>query len=86
MAVLTYQKLMKPLVELVADGQVHSIRELADRLAGRFGLTPEERNALLPSGIQRRFDCRVGWARTHLLKAGLLTSPGRGTVQITHRG
>ena len=29
---------------------------------------------------------RVGWARTYLLKAGLLDRPVRGKVRITQRG
>lgn len=40
----------------------------------------------LPSGQQSVFDNRVGWANTYLRKAGLLSRPKRGCVQITQRG
>ncbi|MGO1694046.1 MAG: restriction endonuclease, partial [Marinobacter sp.] len=40
----------------------------------------------LPSGTQTVINNRVGWARTYLNKAGLLTIPQRGMVQITGRG
>lgn len=40
----------------------------------------------LPSGRQAIFDNRVGWTRTYLKKAGLLTTPSRGTYQLTQLG
>ncbi|MCX7791087.1 MAG: restriction endonuclease, partial [Chloroflexaceae bacterium] len=49
-------------------------------------LTEAERAELLPSGVQPKFDNRVGWARTHLGKALLLESPKRGWFRITERG
>ena len=39
-----------------------------------------------PSGAQPVFYNRVMWARFYLVKAGLLTSPKRGMMQITPRG
>jgi restriction system protein len=57
-----------------------------ERLAQQFKLSPEERAQLLPSGKQATFSNRVGWTRTHLKKAGLLESPGRGKVRISERG
>jgi restriction system protein len=41
---------------------------------------------MLPSGMQTVMYNRVGWARTYLLKAGLLDRPARGKVRITQRG
>jgi len=77
---------MYPLLELAADGEVHSMDEAYEVLAERFRLTEEERAELLPSGRQSRYENRVGWARTYLTKAGLLESPGRGQFKITPRG
>lgn len=70
----------------VADGKEHDVAELTDALASLLGLTEGERNELLPSGRQSKFDNRVGWARTYLKKAGLLESTGRGRLRITQRG
>lgn len=86
MPIPTYEALMKPLLEAVADGQIHSIKDITESLANKFQLTPEERSQMLPSGTQPLFSNRVGWARTYLKKAGLLTSPSRGSIQITERG
>ena len=86
MAVPDFQTLMLPLLKTAADGQDQSISEAIDALAQEFRLSDEEREELLPSGRQARFDNRVGWARTYLKKAGLLQSTGRGRFRITERG
>ena len=86
MAIPDYQTLMLPLLIVAEDGQEHSLREAIEILALQFRLTPEERKELLPSGRQATFDNRVGWSRTYLKKAGLLTAPKRSHLQITERG
>jgi len=83
----TYDQFMLPLLKLAAeDGQVHSVAQLREQLAHRLAITPEQRAIRLPSGRQAIFDNRVGWASTYLRKAGLLSRPKRGYVQITPRG
>jgi len=77
---------MLPLLKLVADRQEHKMREVTDTLAEQFNLTEEERNVLIPSGTQSLFYNRVGWARTYLVKAGLLDTPRRGYIVITESG
>lgn len=86
MAIPDFQTLMLPLLKAAADGQEHSHPEVIDALSTQFQLTEEERNEMLPSGLQARFDNRVGWARTDLKMAGLIESPGRGKFRITSRG
>jgi len=41
---------------------------------------------LLPSGVDRIFRNRIGWARTYLKKAGLIEYPQRGYFRVTERG
>src|SRR5271155_1526134 len=86
MAIPTYQELYKDLLAFTSDGKARSIREVRAALAQKFGLTEEERAELLPSGKQRVWDSRVGWAKTYLVKAGLLSQPKRGLVEIDERG
>ncbi len=86
MSIPKYNELMRPLLEAVADGRVYDISDLIEELGRTHKLTEEERKELLPSGQQYKFDNRVGWARTFLKKANLLTSPERGKIQITDRG
>jgi len=86
MSIPNLQTLMLPLLDLLRDGEEHTIRQCIEKLADQFGLTSEERRQLRRSSQQPVFDNRVGWARTYLKKAGLLESPRRGTVRITNRG
>src|SRR5215211_2632214 len=86
MAIPDFQMILLPLMQLTADGKEHSTSEAIDRLAAVFHLSEEERRELLPSGRQAKFDNRVGWARTHLSKAGLLERTGYGRFRITDRG
>lgn len=77
---------MLPLLTYLGDGAEHSLRETVESLAEEFGLSNEERRALLPSGLQRTFDNRVSWARTYMKKAGLIESTRRGYFKITKQG
>lgn len=86
MSIPDFQTLMLPSIEFASDGKEHPLSEAIENLALRFKLTDAERQELLPSGKQARFNNRVGWAVTYLKKAGLLTSSSRGKFQITQRG
>jgi restriction endonuclease Mrr len=86
MAIPDYQSFMLLLLKYAADNQEHSINDAIDFLSKELNITDEERNYLLPSGTQFIVDNRVGWAKTYLLKAGLLESTRRGFFKITQRG
>lgn len=85
MAVPDFQTIMLPLLLLIRDGNEYFMGDTFERLAQYFRLTDEERREVLQSG-QIMFENRVGWARTYMKKAGLLTSPKRSYIQITQRG
>ena len=86
MPIPDYQTIMLPLLKFSGDKQEHSLSEAVAILADDFNLTEEEKDELLPSGGEGRFYNRVGWARTYLKKAGLLSYPRRGFFSITSRG
>lgn len=86
MPIPDFQSLMRPCLEILADGQEHQAASITESLALSFKLSDEERKELLPSGKQARFINRVSWAKGYLKKAGLLTSPSRGVLKITLRG
>lgn len=86
LAIPDFQSVMRPVLEVVRNGQPVPLAEVRDRVSNAFSLTEEERRKRLPSGHQTVINNRVGWARTYLNKAGLLTIPERGMVQITQRG
>lgn len=86
MSIPDYQSIMMPLLKICNDSKEHSLRETIEYLATYFNLSESARQELLPSGYQPIFDNRVGWAKTHILKAGLLESPRRSFFKITERG
>ncbi len=86
MAIPDYQSIMLPLLKLAGDQQEHKMKEVTDTLADQFNLTEEERKTQIPSGTQSLFYNRVGWARSYLVKAGLLDTPNRGYIKITGSG
>lgn len=86
MAIPDYQSIMLPLLRFATDGNEHSLREAIESLSKQFGLTDAEKNELLPSGQQPRFDNRVAWARSYMSKATLLESTRRGYFRIAQRG
>ncbi|MBS1214950.1 MAG: restriction endonuclease, type IV-like [Proteobacteria bacterium] len=86
MAIPDFQSCMLPVLELASDDKEHSLAETRDALANQFSLTDEERDELLPSGRQRRFNNRVAWAKVYLEQAGLLASSRRGHFTITDLG
>ncbi len=86
MAIPDYQTIMLPLLKLVASRGTMSSNEMSSEISDQFGLSSTERAELLPSGKQEIIANRVGWAKTYMVKAGLLSSPQRGKVTITDRG
>jgi restriction system protein len=81
-----FQTIMLPLLEMFKDGEAKTTTQMYAELADRFGLTELDQTERLPSGHQTRFHNRVGWARTHLKKAGLLERIGSGLYRIAPRG
>jgi restriction system protein len=86
MPIPDYQTVMLPLLEYYSDGKTHPIGDAVDLLGRQFALSEDELRELLPSGRQEKFRNRVAWAKTYLVKAGLLSSPKRGHFAITPAG
>lgn len=86
MAIPKYDEMYRVFLECLVDMQPHRSREVRERIAARLSVSAAERKELLPSGQQAIFDNRVGWTRTYLKKAGLITSPSRGVCQLTEQG
>ena len=85
MPIPDYQTLMLPVLRLAAKGE-QRVADVADLVADEFGLSPEERETLLPSGRQRVLNNRIHWAKFYMSKAGLISSPARGRFIATEEG
>jgi len=76
---------MKPVLTVLAEGNVLSMRALTERISNDLGLTEEERRETIQSGMSLIAN-RVHWSVTYLFKAKAVERPQRGHVQITERG
>lgn len=85
MAIPTYEEVMLPLLKLISDGKVYNYKYCEEKLAKEFGLTDDEVNLKLQSGIKVFYD-RIIWAKTYLKNAGLIETPKRGQFKISLRG
>ncbi|MGH9591234.1 MAG: winged helix-turn-helix domain-containing protein, partial [Terracidiphilus sp.] len=85
MPIPDFQTLMLPLLRLAGEREWR-ISEAVERLAGDNHLSEEEREFLLPSGRQTTFANRVAWAKSYLIKAGLVGPTKRAHFRITNLG
>lgn len=82
-----YQSFMRPLLEVLSSHpRALRAREVYDLVAAHMGLSEAARAETLPSGTQRTYRNRIGWACTYLRFASLVVSPARGLWQISPSG
>lgn len=86
MAVPDFQTIMYPFLNVIKDGQIYSLDQMVEKLSTYFNLDPDDLRERIPSGKQPLFRNRIGWSRSYLDKAGLITTPTRGHYQITNLG
>jgi len=80
-----YHEFMRLVLETVADGEPHALKEVVGPMQAQSGLSSEQLAETIPSG-QLKFRNRSLWAATDLRKAQALSTPKRGWVQLAERG
>lgn len=87
MAVPTYDLFIEPVLRFLATHpEGVSAKQAHEAAADALGVSDEDRQELLPSGAQLIYKNRAGWAHDRLKRAGLSSSPRRGTWKITPAG
>lgn len=86
MPVPDFQTIMLPFLKNLGDGNKQSINKVMDDLAIHFNLNEDDLALRVPSGQMGLFRNRVGWTRSYLKNAGLISYPERGVYQITQTG
>lgn len=81
----TYQEVMRPVLQKAEHGEV-KLSTVVEDIGADLNLTDEELSEMLPSRKQTVIGNRIGWAKTYLVKAGLLESTKRGFFKITPLG
>ncbi len=87
MSVPTYDHFIEPVMRYLAKHLGGApARDVHDAAAETLQLTDTDRDELLPSGAQRVYKNRAGWAHDRLKRAGFSISPQRGHWQLTEQG
>ncbi len=81
----TTEELLHPVLQVLSDGQTRDVRAVAEMVADLLDLDEAARALKVPSGMSR-VEHRVGWARTSLVRAGLLEQPRESAMRITDAG
>ena len=77
---------MPVVLSVLQSGESLPLRQVYQAVCDHYAFTPEQLTHTLPSGRQTTVRSRVGWAKTYLVKAGLIEQPKRGICLITERG
>ena len=80
-----YEDLMLPVLELIHEGH-ESVADCLPLIQGRFCLSDEQMEELLPSGKQTTISNRTHWARNYMKHAGLVETTSRGRYRTTELG
>ena len=86
MSVPKYNEFFQPIMEYMEDENIHNIKELRDFCFKYYNLTEQDLKLTVPSKKQSLFYNRVFWAKTYLVKAGLIESVSRAQYCLTDRG
>lgn len=78
MAVPKFYEFLKPFLQVIDDGNIHSSNDVCNQIATVMHISKEDQAEMLPSQRQTTFKNRVHWARAYLDKAGLIETPNRG--------
>jgi restriction system protein len=85
MALPKNHELVRPFLELLADGRSYRLRDIADAIARKLSLSEGDLAETASNGSSRLTD-RLGWVKCGLANAGLVETVERGAYQITDFG
>ena len=85
MSVPKYYEFFPSIIRCLGDGEIHTFKELTNYCAADLDLSESDKAETISSG-QSRLQNRVGWAKTYLVKAGLVYSPKRAHVCLSDEG
>lgn len=77
--------LVIPVLSALQSGELLHRKEVVDRAAAIAGLSTQARDETLKTG-GFRYEQRIGWAISHLSKAGWIDRPARAVYQINEHG
>jgi len=86
MALPDFASFLLPVLNAFADGEIHSIHEIRERVAQQFCLSQEDRELKLRNTRTPVYANRCAWAVIYLTEARALERTARGVYRITTHG
>ncbi|MAD77703.1 MAG: restriction endonuclease [Rheinheimera sp.] len=86
MSLPDYQSFMTPLPQCLANGKTVKLKDIEASVYQNLGLSVEQLKLRIPNGKQTYAYHRLQWAKTYLVKAGLIEQPKRAFCTITSKG
>lgn len=77
-----YYEYMLPELQILKDKKVYNRNDLIELAAEKLKVSEEQKREMINLGSPRYLG-RGGWGLTYLKQAGLISSPKRGSFQIT---
>lgn len=84
-AVPKWHEFMRPLLQVLADGEMRTRRQLVAETIESTGMTPEQLSVTLAAG-DSQVENRIGFALSAVTNAGAIQRPSRGHYVITDVG
>ena len=86
MSVPSFKEFFKPILTFMSDGEIHTNKELRQKVIQYFKLNESEINETTGSGKVKRVEDRVNWTIQFLRQSLLIQTLSRGQYQINPRG
>ena len=86
MSVPPFKDFFKPILIFMSDVELHTNKELREKVIKHFKFNESEINELTPSGKITRVEDRVSWTIQYLRKSLIIKTVTWGKYQITPRG
>jgi len=86
MSVPLFKEFFKPILTFMSDGEIHTNKELRQKIIQYYKLNESEINEKTGSGKVTRVEDRVNWTIQFLRQSLLIQTVSRGQYQITPRG
>lgn len=81
-----FQQYLYPFLKIMGDGKIRNISDIRSELASTMKLSQEDLSETLEKSGQYRHHDRCSWAKTYLLKAGLIVCPQRAHFVVSEEG
>jgi restriction system protein len=86
MAVPGFQEMFLPFLQLLSDGKARHTSDVQKHIISALNISEQDQQEMVASQQSTKLANRVGWARTHLKKAGLIEAETRGVYKLTEAG